>query len=65
MESTRQRTAGPGSAPSIASHLTWLDTQIRVLEEQIEILIQHPATLRLAASLLRTIPSIGPLAQPR
>lgn len=61
MERNRLHTASPSIAPSIASHLSWLDTQIKELEQQIEMLIHRSAALRLAASLLRTIPGIGPV----
>jgi transposase len=61
MERTRLHTAGPLIAASIASHLCWLDTQIKTLEQQIATLIRRSATLSLAASLLRSIPGIGPV----
>lgn len=62
MERTRQHTASPAIASSIASHLSWLDTQIKQLDQQIEALIRRSATLTLAAGLLRTIPGIGPVS---
>lgn len=60
-ERTRLHTAIPSTAASIVSHLDWLDTQIKQLEQQIETLIRSSAALMLAASLLRSIPSIGPV----
>lgn len=60
-ERTRQHTASPGIAAGIASHLSWLDDQIKVLEQQIEMLIRRSAVLARATSLLRTIPGIGPV----
>ena len=60
-ERTRLHTAIPAITPGIVSHLDWLDTQIRQLEQQIETLIRQSAALALAASLLRSIPGIGPL----
>lgn len=60
-ERTRQHIASASIAPGIASHLSWLDTQISALEQQIEVLIRRSAALSLAASLLRTVPGIGPV----
>ena len=61
-ERTRQHTASPAIAPSIASHLSWLDDQIRMLDKQIAALIRRSAALAQAARLLRSIPGIGPVA---
>ena len=61
-ERTRLHTASPAVALSITSHLSWLDAQIKALELQIAALIRASATLSLAASLLRSIPGIGPVA---
>ncbi len=61
MERTRLHTASPAIAASITSHLSWLDTEIRAIEQQIEMLIRLSAALSFAASLLRTIPGIGPV----
>jgi transposase len=60
-ERTRLHTASPSTAPSIVSHLDWLDAQIKQLERQIETRIRSSTALTLAASLLRSIPSIGPV----
>jgi transposase len=60
-ERTRLHTAIPSIAPSIVSHLDWLDTLIKQLEQQIETLIRRSAALARAACLLRSIPGIGPV----
>lgn len=60
-ERTRQHTASPSVAAGIAEHLRWLDTRIKALDAQIGTLIRRSATLSLAATLLRTIPGIGPV----
>jgi len=60
-ERTRLHGASASIAPGIASHLSWLDTQIEALEQQIEMSIRRSAALSLAARLLRTIPGIGPV----
>jgi transposase len=62
MERTRLHTASPSVAPGIADHLSWLDIQIKGLEQQIAALIHRSAALTLATSLLRTIPGIGPVS---
>lgn len=60
-ERVRLHTASPAIAPDIVSHLDWLDTRIKQIEMQIEALIRQCAALTLVASLLRSIPGIGPV----
>lgn len=61
MERTRLHAASPAIAAGIASHLSWLTTQIQALEQQIAALIERSASLSLACCLLRSIPGIGPV----
>lgn len=60
-ERTRLHTASPLTAADISEHVGWLDTRIKALEQQIEALIRQSAALAQAASLLRSIPGIGPV----
>lgn len=62
MERTRLHGAAPAVAACIAAHVVWLTQQIKAIEQRIASLIGRSATLSLAASLLRSIPGIGPVA---
>lgn len=62
MERTRLHTASSAIADGIASHIRWLDAQIKGLEHEIAALIRRSADLAFATSLLRTIPGIGPVS---
>lgn len=51
----------PAIAASIASHLVWLDDEIRRLEAAIAALIRNSPALASRARLLRSLPGIGPV----
>ena len=61
-ERTRLHTASAAIAADIIAHIGWLDARIKALELKIAQLIRSSATLALAASLLRSIPGIGPVS---
>jgi len=61
-ERTRLPTASALIAPSIVSHIDWLDQKIEALDISISELIDRSAVLKPAGRLLRSIPGIGPVA---
>lgn len=60
-ERHRRRTMAPRLLPGVEAHLVWLAEQIAELDQQVaETIAEDPAT-QAKASVLRTIPGVGPV----
>jgi transposase len=60
-ERNRRRTMAPRLLPGVEAHLVWLAEQIAELDQQVaETIAEDPAT-QAKASVLRTIPGVGPV----
>ena len=60
-ESNRLRTAGVSVRPAIERHLTYLRQEIAEIDQQVRQLIERSPVWRATASLLESVPGVGPV----
>ena len=58
-EKNRRRTAGAGVRPRIEAHISWLEEEVRVVDDELRQTLQSSPHWRERDELLRSVPGVG------